>query len=188
MPGQTHAQPTAANATRTLDPELSQKLIALGFDPEAPVYEGHDWFRQTTIRRELFETRPGPVILKFGGTNWDLPTDEEREASTWLAYVLVELATFQYETDTRGGEPGNPDYCRKQPQLYIRGFLTDTATDAAPEAPRAHVLIDLHEGDEDRPNPTAYFQVVDEPSPPESDTMLVLGEGAPRGCQSRIGA
>jgi hypothetical protein len=186
MPDQKQAQSTAGNAVRTLDPELSQKLIALGFDPEAPVYEGSDWFNQNRIEEKLQETRPGPVILKFGGTNWDLPTHEEREASTWLAHVLVELATFQYETDTKGGEPDSPDYCCKRPQIYIRGFLTDTATDAEPDAPRVHVLIDLHEYDEDRPNPTAYFQVVDEPSPPDPDTVLVLGEGAPRGCQSSI--
>jgi hypothetical protein len=185
MPDQTHAQPTATNAARTLDPELSQKLIALGFDPETPVYEGSDWFKQTTIRRGLFESRPGPVFHDFGGTNWELPTPEEREASTWRATVLVELATFRYETDTRGGN--GPNNRLREPQLYIRGFLTDTATDAEPDAPRVHVLIDLHEYDEDRPNATAYFQVVeDEPSPPESDTVLVLGEGAPQGCQSSI--
>jgi hypothetical protein len=181
-----HAQSTAETAARTLDPELSQKLIALGFDPKAPVYKGSDWFKQSAIKRELFESAyPGPVILKFGGTDWDRPTHEEREASTWLAHVLVELATFRFETDTRGGDIG-PGHRRRQPQLYIRGFLTDTATDAEPDAPRVHVLIDLNEYDESRPNPTAYFQVVDEPSPPDSDTVLVLGEGAPRGCQSSI--
>jgi hypothetical protein len=185
MADQTHAQPTAENATRMLDPELSQKLIALGFDPEAPVYTGHDWFKQSTITDALRAVRPGPVLMQFGGTDWDLPTDEEREASCWRATVLVELATFRFETDTRGGEIG-PDHRRKQPQLYIRGFLTDTATDAEPDAPRVHVLIDLHEYDEDRPNPTAYFQVVDESAPPESDTVLVLGEGAPQGCQSSL--
>jgi hypothetical protein len=186
MADQEHAQSTAGNAVRTLDPELSQKLIALGFDPEAPVYEGSDWFKQSRLKRELQEGRPGPVFHDFGGTNWELPTPEEREASTWRATVLVELATFRFETDTRGGEVSSPDYCRRRPQLYIRGFLTDTATDAEPDAPRVHVLIDLHEYDEDRPNPTAYFQVVDEPSLPEPDTVLVLGEGAPRGCEASI--
>ena len=158
-------------------------MIALGFDPEAPVYTGHDWFKQSTITDALRAVRPGPVFQDFGGTDWELPTEEEREASCWRATVLIELATFRFETDTLGGEHG-PNYCRKQPQLYIRGFLTDTATDTAPDAPRVHVLIDLHEYDEDRPTPTAYFQVVDEPSPPDSDAVLVLGDGAPRGCQS----
>jgi hypothetical protein len=184
MPDQTHTQPTATNAVRTLDPELSQKLIALGFDPETPVYEGSDWFKQTTIERELQESRPGPIILKFGGTNWDLQTDEEREASTWLAHVLVELATFRYETDTRGGN--GPDNRLREPQLYIRGFLTDTATDAEPDTPRVHVLIDLHEYDEDQPNATAYFQVVNKPDPPPSDAVLTVSDLAPQGCQSSI--
>jgi hypothetical protein len=82
MPDQTHAQPTAGNATRTLDPELLQRLIALGFDPEAPVYEGHDWFKQSTIIDALRDVHPGPVVMKFGGVNWDLPTDEEQPSGT----------------------------------------------------------------------------------------------------------
>jgi hypothetical protein len=181
MPDQEHAQPTAENAPRTLDPERSWQLIALGFDPKAPIYESRDWSNHSTINRQLFMSgRPGPVILKFGSTDWDRPTHEEIEASTWLAHVLVELVTALFETDTRAEEG-----YRKVPPFYIRGFLTETATDSPPDGPRVHAFVEQHDGGEP-PYKTAYFQLVDEPSPPDPDAVLVFGENIPTGCQSKI--
>jgi hypothetical protein len=181
MPDQKQAQPTAGNAARTLDPELSRQLIALGFDPKAPIFASHDWSNHTDIHRKLFDAgRPGPVILKFGSTDWDRPTHEEREASTWTANVLVELVTALFETDTQAD-----DRSRKVPPFYIRGFLTDTATDSPPDAPRVHAFVEQHDGEE-MPSKTAYFQLVDKPSPPDPDAVLVFGEGIPRACQSSI--
>jgi hypothetical protein len=179
MPDQEQAQPTAGNAVRTLDPELSRQLIALGFDPKTPIFVADGWFTHTAINRALFMAgRPGPVILEFGATDWETEglTHEQRKERSWLAPVLVDRVTAQFETDTRAG-----DDHRKVPEFYIRGFLTKTATDSAPDAPRVHVLVDTHDYD-DPPNETAYVQVVHEPSPPDPDALLEFGEGVPKDC------
>jgi hypothetical protein len=208
MPDQTHAQPTATSAVRTLDPELSQKLIALGFDPKAPVYEafgcvileghylserrldelrspsqkGTSWRGQEKsmlegIMQALGDRHPGPVVVSFM-SEYSLGEMKET-SSSWEVPVLIETMQVRYETDlSKRRAP-----LRSQiPEHCLHGFMVSNAADLSPDSLRVNVWLRPEDGSpmED----TAYIQVVDEPSPPDSDTVLVLGEGAPRGCQS----
>jgi hypothetical protein len=210
MPDQTHAQPTAGNAVRTLDPELSQKLIALGFDPEAPVYEaigcvileghylserrldelrspsqkGTPWRSQEKsmlngIMQALGRRHPGPVVVSFMS---EYSLAEMKEASSaWEVPVLIETMQVRYETDlSKRRVPLRAEI----PEHCLHGFLASNATDLSSDSLRVNVWLRPEDGSfaED----TAYVQVVHEPSPPNSDTLLVLGEGAPRSCESSI--
>jgi len=174
MPDLKQAQPTAGTAVRKLDPELSKRLIALGFDPEASVYEADERFKYGQVARLVNDGRTGPKVLRFGHTEYRPPHGE----SEWVVPVLVELLTVRFETDTRAGD--GPGHRCKMPQFYIRGFLTDTPTDSPPDAPRVHILVDTHDYEEDWcGGDTAYIQIVHEPSPPNPDAVLVFGEGSP---------
>jgi hypothetical protein len=169
----THAPHEGSEGPRRLDVELSRRMIGLGFDPKAPVREAENWFKRSRINRELFcEGRPGPVVIKFGATEWDMP-DFDYEEHSWTINVLVELVTARFEAQTRA------DGRHVLPQFYIRGFLADEATDQPPTGHRVHVLIDTHDYDDNHPNDTAYIQVVHDPAPPDPEAVLVLGEGMP---------
>src|SRR4029077_3078638 len=177
MTDRMHASHTAGTDVRKLDPELSRHMIALGFDPEAPVYEAKEKRAIQDIEgKTLLYGRPGPDVLTFEQPEHE-PQSRHLLAGElrWVVRVLVELMTIEFWTIEQSE--------RGPRQFYIRGFLTAIATDDPPDAPRVHVFAYSQERDKDgkRPPEKTKIQIARTPSssPASADTQLVFGQGSP---------
>jgi hypothetical protein len=183
MTDQTQASSTTGNDVRKLvvcglDPKLADRLITLGFDPEAPVYEavdcmileghylserrremigdnGYEDSMLEGVTQALSQRHPGPVVVSFMPEH-----SHEAKNPAWTVTVLIETMRVQYETDIRGrwlqGRPRIPEY-------YLRGFVTPSSAECSPEAPRANIYMNPRDGGPR--GDKAYIQVVEEPAP-----------------------
>lgn len=133
------------------------------------------------IIEALSDRHPGPVVVSFM-SEYSLGEMKE-SSSTWEVPVLIETMQVRYETDlSKRREPLHspiPEHC-------LHGFMVSNAADLSPDSLRVNVWLRPKDGS--HREDTAYIQVVDEPSPPDSDAVLMLGDGTPRDCQSSVGA
>ncbi len=114
------------------DMDLSQRLIALGFDPQIPLYAVQGGFSQRMISDALFEgtlSEPGAVPFSYRyGKDWsnrssvDLPMEVESIQIVW-----VQL----------GGVHNYDDL----PEWYIRGWLGQSSLNPDGEPIRMHAYI-----------------------------------------------
>ena len=128
-----------ADGMYRVDPELSQRLIALGFDPVALVYISTNGFTQEAITRALFMSRRHePEVVQFN--------IEVRDAEDCVLPMEIELLRTLFVTDLNR-ETGEPDPWN-DPRWYLRGHLGRCSLNPNGEVIRMHAYItDLIEGD-----------------------------------------
>lgn len=129
MPDEEQVQ-TAGKPERTSELHVveSQRLIALGFDPTAPIYESNDGCSEEAIAKALFGSdRDKPHTIPF-----NIQTRDE----DCVLPMEVELVQVVYVTswDVEAGQPDPfPD-----PAWYLRGYLGRCDINPTGEVVRMH--------------------------------------------------
>jgi hypothetical protein len=179
MPHAEQVQYPAEEVRGGLGIEESQRLLALGFDPVAPVYHSTSGFDPDRIRDTLFEGDfRDPVLLPFewhdglkGSTPVILPMEVE--------IVQRVFVTFIASQGERKGERVN----NKQPEWYLRGLLAKSQLNPHGEVIRMHAYIHWMQLDGDDFDNSARIQILRElptRTPPVSyDGWIAIGESYP---------
>ncbi|HEY7829531.1 MAG TPA: hypothetical protein VIC06_03080 [Solirubrobacteraceae bacterium] len=155
---------------RKLDLDESQRMIALGFDPVAPVYVSNREYSSEAILKALTCTERGkPHTVGFG--------IEVRDAEDCILPMEIELLQVVFPTnlDRETGQPDTWD----DPAWYLRGYLGRCPVNPNGEVVRMHVYThELHEHER-----WAEIQIVRELPiryPAISlDGQLIYGRGRP---------
>jgi hypothetical protein len=148
---------------RKHDVEYSQRLITLGFDPLASVYEVHQGLSEDTVRAALFDgtiDEPGqiPFVYEYGQTKETLT-----KVNLPMQLELIQVV---------------PPYYDNPVDWYVRGWLLQSQLNADGELIRMHAYIGELYGDNGPA--TAYLQMLrEQPSQPARSSLdgrLVQGD------------
>lgn len=181
MPDTEQAQHSGEEAHRggRLSFQESQQLLAVGFDPVAPVYGSYSGYDPDRIRDALFEGDfRDPVLVPFewhdglkGSKPLILPMEVEIVQRVLVAFIASK------------GEHKGKRVDNKQPEWYLRGLLAKSQLNPNGEVIRMHAYIHRMEFDDDVQDTAATIQVVRElprRAPPVSlDGWVVESEGYP---------
>jgi hypothetical protein len=158
----------------TIRSDMSERLVALGFDPGIPVHEVEDLdFDLDAVKRALFEsTYQNPITLPFRFRS-DIPP---YLADLELRMVVSAVQAY-YEPYAPIVGMSRPLGCWSPPEWYVRGFLYKSGFDPYPEIVQMHVYLRT-DGSESTLH-SALVQVVRHPSGADPSTPLVQGKGIP---------
>jgi hypothetical protein len=179
MPDKEQVQQTTGHRQGRLTLEESQRLLALGFDPHAPIYGSHKGFDQDRIRDALFDSTFGePVIVPF-------EYSDGLKASTPMI-MPMEVEIVQRVLVSGVGNTGKYDGVRSynlEPEWYLRGLLAQSQLNPDGAVVRMHAYIHWLQLDGDEKDNSASIQVLRElptRTPAVSfDGWVVEGKGYP---------
>jgi hypothetical protein len=170
----------AAESSRggSLGLQESQRLLAAGFDPVAPVYDSCNGFDQDRIRDALFDSEfSTPVVVPFecgdglGKTPMILPMEVEMVQRLFVTYF------------GNVGEYDGKRFDDEDPRWYLRGLLAKCQLNPNGEVVRMHAYIHWLQLEDNKEDNWASIQVLRElptRTPAVSlDGWVVEGKGYP---------
>jgi hypothetical protein len=135
-----------------LEQPLSQRLIALGFDAQAPVYGVGEFNRAMLVDATFETTRSQPRVIPFSYYHGPNPWQRTRVILP-MEVELLQVVRVHYDA-------GGVRCVSEEPEWYIRGWLGQCEINPDGNPVRMHTYI--AELDREQLNSMAYVQMLRE--------------------------